>query len=246
MLTVLRSELRTHTGPVPFENSLLSRPTLDGQPMRAMHAEWPLLSLSIFYADEGKVQAILLPSSTSFYPFDPRIPSGLPHLERFHIDYSRYLAALPETGPYELGQWINFGDGGNAITYETGGWWSPEPWGTWTTEHAGLTIDVGGEVKTNLVIEAIATAFVSEKNPTVDVEVLVNDMPAGEWIFRFKSGAPEYQTYRMVLSQKALNKAVPVVIRFRVTGAGSPAAAGLSGDSRLLGLALRRLSLLSR
>jgi hypothetical protein len=50
----------------------------------------------------------------------------------------------------------------------------------------------------------------------------------------------------MVLSQKALNKAVPVVIRFRVTGAGSPAAAGLSGDSRLLGLALRRLRLLPR
>jgi hypothetical protein len=74
--------------------------------------------------------------------------------------------------------------------------------------------------------------------------VLVNDAPAGQWIFRFKSGAPEYQTHRMVLSQKALNKAVPAVIRFRVTGAGSPAAVGLSGDSRLLGLALRRVRLL--
>jgi hypothetical protein len=168
----------------------------------------------------------------------------LPHLERFHIDYSRYLAALPESGPYELGQWIDFGDGGNAITYETGGWWNPEPWGTWTTEHAGLTIDFGGEVKTDLVMDAIATAFVNERNPAVDVEVLVNDMPAGEWNFRFKNGALEYQTYRMMLSQKALNKELPVVIRFRVMGAGSPAAVGLSGDSRLLGLALRRLRLL--
>src|ERR1035438_7650228 len=236
MLTVLRSELRTHTGPVPFENSLLSRPTLDGQPMRAMHAEWPLLSLSIFYADEGKVQAILLPSSTSFYPFDPRIPSGLPHLERFRIDYSRYLARLPETGRYELGQWIDFGDGGNAITYETGGWWNPEPWGTWTAEQAGLTIDVGEEVKSDLVLEAVVAAFVNidsqasltidvgeevksdlvleavvaafvnERNPVVDVEVVVNDAPSGEWRFRFKSGAPEFQTSRLVLSQEALNK----------------------------------------
>jgi hypothetical protein len=244
MLMVLRSELRTHTGPVPFENSLLSRSTLDGQPMRAMHAEWPLISLSIFYADEGKVQAILLPLTTSFHPFDPHISSALPRLERFHIDYSQYLAVLPKTGPYELGQWIDFGDGGNAIPYETGGWWNPEPWGTWTTEHAGLMIDFGGEVKTDLVMDAIATAFVNERNPAVDVEVLVNDMPAGEWNFRFKNGALEYQTYRMMLSQKALNKELPVVIRFRVMGAGSPAAVGLSGDSRLLGLALRRLRLL--
>ena len=243
MLTVLRSELRTHTGPVAFENSLLSRPALDGQPMGAMHAEWPLISLSIVYADEGKVQAILLPPSTSFFPFDPRIPLALPRLERFHIDYSAYLAALPTTSPYELSQWIDFGEGGNAITYETGGWWNPEPWGTWTTEQAGLTIDVGGEVKSDLTMEAVAGAFVNEKNPAVDVQVLVNDVPAGTWNFRFKSGAPQYQTYRMVLSQRALNKAVPPVIRFRVHGAGSPAVASLSGDSRRLGLAVRRLRL---
>ena len=246
MLTVLRSELRTQTGLVPFNGSLLSRPTLGGQPMRAMHADWPLLSLSIVYADEGKVQAILLPPSTSFYPFDPRIPSALPRLQRFNIDYSMYLAALPKTSPYELGQWIDFGDGGNALPYETGGWWKPEPWGTWTAEQAGLTIDLSGEVKSDLVMEAIATAFVNEKNPAVDVEVLVNDTVAGRWSFRFKGGAPEYQTYRLVLTQKALNKALPVVIRLRVSGAGSPAAAGLSDDARMLGLAVRRLRLLPR
>ncbi len=244
MLNVLRSELRTQTGLVPFGDSLLSRRTLGGQPMRAMHAEWPLMSLSIVHADDGKVQAILLPPSTSFYPFDPRIPAALPRLQRFHIDYSPYLAALPKTSPYELGQWIDFSDGGNAIPYETGGWWKPEPWGTWTAEQAGLTLDFGGAVKSDLVMETVAAAFVNEKNPAVDVEVLVNDMPAGEWSFRFKSGAPEYQTYRMVLSQKALNKALPVVVRFRVSGAGSPAAAGSSADARMLGLAVRRLRLL--
>ena len=246
MLNVLRSELKTQTGLLPFNGNLLSRPTLGGQPMRAMHAEWPLMSLSIVYADEGKVQAILLPPSTSFYPFDPRIPSALPRLQRFHIDYSRYLAALPKTSPYEPGQWIDFSDGGDAITYETGGWWKPEPWGTWTAEQAGLTIDFGGEVKSDLTMEAVAVAFVNDKHPTVDVEVLVNDITAGKWSFRFKSGAPEFETYRMVLSRKALNKALPVVIRLRVSGAGSSAAAGLSGDARTLGLAVRRLRLLPR
>ncbi|MFI5117915.1 MAG: hypothetical protein ACHP8B_14590 [Terriglobales bacterium] len=244
MLTVLRSELRTQTGLLPFANSLLSRRTLGGQPMRAMHAEWPLLPLSIVYAEEGKVQAILLPPGTSFYPFDPRIPSALPRLQRFHIDYSRYFAALPNTSPYQLGQWIDFSDAGNAVPYETGGWWQPEPWGTWTTEQAGLTIDLGGAVNSDLTMEADAAAFVSERNPAVDVEVRVNDIAAGKWSFRFKSGAPEFQTYRLVLSQKALNKALPVVIRFRVSGASSSAAAGLSGDARVTGLAVRRLRLL--
>ena len=243
MLSVLRSELRTHTGPVSFENSLLSRPALSGQPMRAMHAQWPLMPLSIVYADEGKVQSILLPPSTAFYPFDPHISSALPHLERFHVDYSPYLAALPKTSPYQLGQGIDFSDGGNAITYETGGWWNPEPWGTWTAEQAGLTID-GGEARSDVVLETVAAAFVNERNPVVDVEVVVNDLPSGKWRFQFKSGASEYQTYRMVLSQKVLNKSLPAVIRFRVIGAGSPVAAGLSGDSRMLGLAVRRLRLL--
>ena len=246
MLNVLRSELKTQTGLLPFNGNLLSRPTLGGQPMRAMHADWPLMSLSIVYADAGKVQAILFPPSTSFYPFDPRIPSALPRLQRFKIDYSRYLAALPKTSPYEPGQWIDFSDGGDAITYETGGWWKPEPWGTWTAEQAGLTIDFGGEVKSDLTMEAVAVAFVNDKHPTVDVEVLVNDIAAGKWSFRSKVGSPEFQTYRMVLSRKALNKALPVVIRLRVSGAGSSAAAGLSGDARTLGLAVRRLRLLPR
>ncbi len=224
MLTVLRSELRTRTGPVPFQDSLLSRATLGGQPIKAMHAQWPLMPLSIVYADQGKVRAMVLPQSTFFYPFDPHIPSALPHLERFNIDYSPYLAALPKTAPYELGQWIDFSENGNAVPYQTGGWWPPEAWGTWTTEQAALTFDLGGAAKSDLAMEVVAVAFLNEKKPAVDVHVLVNDVPAGEFSLRFKKGTPEFGTYRIVLSQKVLNKAYPAVIRFRVTGAASAAA----------------------
>ena len=246
MLNVLRSELRTQTGLLSFKNSLVSRPTLGGQPMRAMHADWPPMCLSIIYADDGRVQSVLLPPSTSFYPFDPRIPSALPRLDRFHVDYSKYVAALPKTTPYQLGEWIDFGEGGNAIPYETGGWWIPEPRETWTTEQAGLTIDIGGEATSDLTLEALATAFVNPNNPAVDAEILVNDVPSGKWKFRFERGAPEFQIYRTVLSQKALNKAFPPVIRFRVSGAGVPAGAGADGDSRMLGLGVRQLRLLAK
>jgi hypothetical protein len=244
MLTVLRSELRTHLGPVPFENSLLSLPALGGQPIRAMYEEWPLMSLSIVSADHGQVQSILLPASRSFYPFDPYIPSTLPRLERFGIDYDAYVAALPTADPYELGQWIDFGDGGNARAYETGGWWKSEAWGTRTSEQAGLTIDFGGEIKSDLVMEVVAAPFVNEKGSAVDVDVLVNNVPAGRWTFRFNNEKPEYQTYRMTLSQKALNKALPPVIRFRVNRAAWPAAKERDGGSRTLGIAVQRLRVL--
>ena len=244
MLTVLRSELRTRTGPVPFQDSLLSRATLGGQPIKAMHAQWPLMPLSIVYADQGKVRAMVLPQSTFFYPFDPHIPSALPHLERFNIDYSPYLAALPKTAPYELGQWIDFSENGNAVPYQTGGWWPPEAWGTWTTEQAALTFDLGGAAKSDLAMEVVAVAFLNEKKPAVDVHVLVNDVPAGEFSLRFKKGTPEFGTYRIVLSQKVLNKAYPAVIRFRMTGAASASGTGAGGDTRMLGVAVQRLRLL--
>jgi hypothetical protein len=156
------------------------------------------------------------------------------------------LATLPKTAPYELGQWIDFSESGNAVPYQTGGWWTPEPWGTWTTEQAGLTVDIGGAAKSDLTMEAVAVAFLNEKNPAVDVHVLVNGVPAGEFSLRFKKGTPEFGTYQIVLSQKALNKAFPVVIRFRVTGAASPIGESAGGEARLLGVAVQRLRLLPR
>jgi hypothetical protein len=94
MLTVLRAELRTHSGPVAFEGTPLSELAVDGQPMRELHASWPLISLSILYSDRRTVQTILLPPAGGFQPFDPNNPAALPDLKRFGFSYAPYLAAL--------------------------------------------------------------------------------------------------------------------------------------------------------
>jgi hypothetical protein len=93
MLTVLRAELRTHRGPVALEQTSLYQWTVDGQPMRTLHAEWPVISLSILYSDNRKVQTLIFPSE-GFKPFDPYSESSLPNLQRFGITYAPYLAAL--------------------------------------------------------------------------------------------------------------------------------------------------------
>ncbi len=94
MLTVLRVELQTHSGPVPFDDTLLSQVVVNGQPIRNLHADWPLMSLSILYSDRRTVQTILLPPVGSFEPFDPNSAATLPNLKRFGFSYDPYLAAL--------------------------------------------------------------------------------------------------------------------------------------------------------
>ncbi len=93
MLTVLRAELRTHSGPVPLEQTALYQTTIDGQPMRNLYADWPVISLSILYSDNRTVQTIIFPSG-GFRPFDPYSESSLPNLQRCGITYAPYLAAL--------------------------------------------------------------------------------------------------------------------------------------------------------
>ena len=98
MLTVLRTELRTHRGPVPLEQTTLYQWTVDGQPMRTLHAEWPVMSLSILYSDRRTVQTIIVPPADGFRPFNPYSESSLPNLQHFGFTYAPYLAALAAAG----------------------------------------------------------------------------------------------------------------------------------------------------
>ena len=248
MIVLLRSELRTHSGPVPFEGSLLSEWTVDGYPVRNMHADWPLMPMSIIFADHGQVKAMLLPPIGGYEPFNPFSERTLPDLRRYGIDYRPYLEALTaRTSSYELGAPISFDARVDASgVREIGQWWEPEAWGTWTGKGAGLVINFAQSVKSDLVLEALAGAFVNEKNPEINVQVRVNDIPVGSWKFRYKYGAPPYQTYTMTLPKEALGKASAAVIQFQVSGARSPSELGMGGDPRALGLAVVHMRLFPR
>jgi hypothetical protein len=245
MLTVLRAELRTHSGPVPFDDTVLSQYVVDGQPMRNLHADWPLMSLSILYSDNRKVHTILLPPKGGFEPFDPDSAETLPNLKRFGFSYGPYLTALTPNRPYELGQRVALDEDGSTVAKKIAGWWNPEPWGTWTKEEATVSFNLAQVPASDLLLQARVGAYVNAKNPDAQATVLVNGVPSGAWEFHYKPDAAPYEMKELRLSREALDAAVPPVITFRVTEARSPLELGLSGDPRKLGLAVYEIRLIA-
>jgi hypothetical protein len=248
MLTLLRGEIRTQSGAVPFEGSLLSQWTVDGAPVRNLHADWPLLPLSVVFAEHGNVRTVLLPPIGKFQPFNPFSPDTLPDLQRFGVNYQPYIATLSsEPSEYRPGEWVSL----NARTdlagvREMGEWWEPESWGTWSGREAGLSFRLGPGGNSELVLEALAGAFVNEKNPHLEVQVFVNDIAVGNLEFNYSSSREIYHLYQIPVPEQALSKANPAVVWFKVKGARSPADLGMSGDPRTLGLALVRVRFVTR
>lgn len=245
MIMVLRSELRTHNGAIPFEGSLLSQWQIDGQPVRTLTAAWAMPALSILYSDRRIVQSMVVPPPDSIYAFDPYSASDLPKLQRFGFDYHPYLAALPAIRTYPLDEWIPFGQQDDTAMQKGSGWWNSEAWGTWSKSDAEITVNLPGAVDSDLLLQTLAGGYVGEKNPDLRVQVLVNDVPAGEWDFHYKPGGKPYEVRDLVIPQHALNRKQPPVFRFLVSGVHSPAELGLGGDPRPLGFALVKLRLVA-
>jgi hypothetical protein len=244
MIMLLRSELRTHTGAIPFESSQLAQWTLDGQPIRTLTAEWAMPALSIMYSDNSVVKSMIVPEPGHVSCFDPWLASTLPKLQRFGFDYRPYLAASANRS-YDLGEWISFGEEDATAIRKDRGWWNTEPWGTWSSDEAAVTVNLPGPAASDLFLESVVRSYVNEKNPDVQVEVLVNNVPAGEWKFHYKPGADAYEQRDLVISQEALNRKHPPVILFLVSGARSPSELGLGGDPRKLGFAAVKMRLVA-
>jgi hypothetical protein len=243
MLAVMRSEVRTRSGVIPFEKSAMFQRTIDGAPTRRLHADWPLLPLSIVLADGGNVQAMIDPGGSFFRPFNPYAAGSLPALRRYGIRYDRYLAALSTGRKYHVGEPITFDEKGNAATYKTGAWSFPEEWGTWSAgTEFGLELETDQPVDSDLVFSSLVGAFVSEKQRELSAQVLVNGVRIDEWRFVYGRGAA-YQTLKTTIPRSLFNKARPCAIEFRLSRATSPAELGLSPDPRKLGLGFIRAEL---
>jgi hypothetical protein len=245
MLTLLRSELRTHTGVIYFDQSLMSKSILGREPIRNLHADWPLLPMSILLADGGNVKSIVLPPPGIFTPFDPFHPASLPDLSRFGVHYEKYIAAVMKFPEYKIGQPITFGSNGDAESYERGGWWQPEPWGTWSMggTESRLVLNIEDDITTDLILQVYAGAFVPEKQPTLNARIFVNDILAGEWPIRFEKGDVGFRLREISLKKEVLRKAKPLIVTFRTTSTQSPYELGLSDDARKLGMAFVRVTL---
>jgi hypothetical protein len=244
MLAYLKSDLRAHDGPIPFAESSLSRASLGRDPIRNLHADWPVLPLSVLMSDSGAVKSMVLPPPGAFTPFDPTDPRALPDLATYGISYAPYITALNQTLLYKVGSKITFGVNGNSSRFLRTGWSHPEEWGTWSVgETSSLVLRLAEPVTGDLELEADVGAFVSEKNPRMTVLVNCNSTVIGEWSFVYGKTNNLADTRNLRLPRTLITQEKPNSIEFRIQNARSPYQLGLGGDPRLLGIRLICLKL---
>jgi hypothetical protein len=244
MLTLMRTEIRSASGVIPFERSAMFRRTVGGAPVRSLHGDWPVLPLSIILAETGNVQAMIDPGAGFFRPFNPYAAGSLPALQRYGIRYDRYLAAISTGRKYSIGEPITFDEKGNAASYKTGVWSYPESWGTWSAGmEFGLELETDQPADSDLVFSSLVGAFVNERQRELSAQVLVNDVRIDEWRFAFGRSRTGYETRKAIIPKAVFNKARPCTIVFRLPLMKSPAELGLSGDPRKLGLGFIRAEL---
>ena len=244
MVATLRYELLLHEGPVPFEDSIMSRQQLGPLHLRDLHAHWPLLPLSLYEAGRGQVRSIILPESSTYYPFDPFAPAGLPDLSRYGVSYETYLQALQRNWHYSLGQMLTFPRGGSAAPFLRGQWADAENWATWGGgPEFGLDLPLLPDQLPNTVsLWAMVAPNLSPKFPDLSVQLAVNNVPVGNWEFHY---SPDPFTTRTAQIPKAvLTLSNPAQIRFHVLGPlRSPTEMGKGSDPRKLSLAFLKLRL---
>jgi hypothetical protein len=149
----------------------------------------------------------------------------------------------PAPNRLALGQVVDFSAGGNAESFMSGtGWSGGEPWGRWTEgTEASVEMKVAAPSSAGLELVAEVMAYVSERHPAQEVEVLVNDSRVGTWNFRQdKLGVSER---RLIIPAGTVQAAHTTRITFRPLEPVSPQALGNSGDPRILGLGVSKLRL---
>lgn len=239
MVRLLRHELTMRTGVIPLEETVLAKWTDGTAPVRNMHADWPLLPMSVIFAPHGRVSALVDPGNGIFKPFNLYESTALPNLKRYGIDYQPYLQALSSHGTYHFGQTVHFNTGGSSHQYTAAGWSASEVWGTWTEEReATLRFNPAEAPAADIQLTVLAGAFVNERAPELRVSVLVNDVPTGEWVFGYDRAAYPYRPYSVVIKREVFASQQPCTVTFRMSRTVSPHDLGQGGDARKLGLAL--------
>jgi len=243
MLATLRYELLLHQGPVAFDDSVLSQQVGDLR-LRDLHAGWPLLPLSLFEAGRGQIRSIIVPEAGTYWPFDPFDPATLPDLSRYRVYYDSYRETLRRNWRYSLGEMLTFAKGGSAALYMRGQWSQPQSDKTWGSgPDFGLDLPLPQEeLPKTLSLWAMVAPNLAPGFPDLSVQVMVNNVPVGEWTFQYSRDPVTTRTLQV--PKAVLMLANPAQIRFHILGPiRSPAETGKSPDSRRLSLAFLELTL---
>jgi len=144
-------------------------------------------------------------------------------------------------GRYALGETIHFAANSMGQKYLLSGWHAQEHSGFWSEgSGASLKVNLDQPTQQDLVLRIVAGGLLNQKQPTQEVQVFLNDQPAGSWTFDASKNVSDYQ---IPLTGALLPKSGELILRFEVPGAKSPKDLGISEDPRQLGLFLRELTL---
>jgi hypothetical protein len=139
---------------------------------------------------------------------------------------------------YTLGSQIDFKHGGNAFLFETDGWSSQEPGGSWMLgAHSGLVLNLASVPASNLVLSLTANPFIVLSRPRVEVTVRANGHDIAEWTIL----TPHVNEHAIIPRELTLTGQLR--IEFIDHDPKSPAEVGYSADNRKLGLSVEEMNI---
>jgi len=140
---------------------------------------------------------------------------------------------------------ILFSTDGNGSKFLLQGWFPQEKWGVSSNgKNASILFKINPSLGDDITLLLGAKGFVSHKNQSQKVQVLVNNQNLGE--FNFKYNVSEKQKLTLKISKKIIsdfNNAL--LLEFIIDNPKSSLELGLNGDDRKMGLGLESIFLLN-
>jgi hypothetical protein len=124
-------------------------------------------------------------------------------------------------GHYRVGSIIGFAGCRDAKAFKSYGWWDVQEDRTWTYgKESMLVLNPDRMLKRDGILTVTAIPFVTDRNPQLDVDVIVNGKLVGHWKYSLGDDFVERET---VIPKEVLAKQSPIQVVFRFPNAKSPA-----------------------
>lgn len=153
--------------------------------------------------------------------------------------------AIPSSFPgngFEYQERISFTSDGVGQKYQAYGWSKHEAWGTWSDGDMSLVIlPLPGRLKNDLELLIEGQAFLADKQPSQEIDVLANEHPIAtlKYDLQHNGGVRAVKIPRIF----ALENNGYILIKFKFKNPKSPLELGVSADFRRLGLGIASLEL---
>ena len=179
--------------------------------------------------------AVTLERLRSFLALTPRPPAPS----------DTYGKIPPSHYTYLLGDVIDFASAFDARRYLGPGWGAPElGFGVWSNGPvAELYFRLQQRPAVPLRLRINLTAFVVREHPAIMVQVTTENVEIAQWSFNVAQPELIHGSWREATIPLEVTEKRAFSIKLRINEPASPKKLGLSGDIRLLGILLHRLSI---